>query len=148
MQVSVLLTLKRGVLFFWALWLAIVFLANLCDLLKQRGVLGQGWKFASGNYEQMRRTTERYHLPDAAVTLLFVGVLLWEALAALLMAGALLSFVGGVNDTVYAAFGVSLALWAAFMIADELCMAYETQTTHVAIFVAQMVTLLAICLLA
>jgi predicted ABC-type ATPase len=60
----------------------------------------------------------------------------------------------GVNGsgltTVYTAFGVSLALWAAFVIADEIFIAYETanlEGTHMGIFASQLITLLVLRLL-
>ena len=141
------ITLKQAMLAFWAIWLTIVCLANLCDLLKRWRVLGDHWKFASGNYDLMQKSTRVYHLPDAAVLLLFIGVVIWEALAGFLTWNALLSFNGSVSDAVYAAFGVSLALWAAFLIADEIFMAYEMETTHIAIFIAQLISLIALVLL-
>jgi len=145
-----LVTLKRGLLFFWAAWLTIVLLTNVFDLLKQSGVLGAGWRFASGNYGFMAATTAIYALPPALVTLLFIGVILWEALAAWLMWLAFLRARDGQSALlarVNTAFVVSLALWAAFMLADEILMAYDVEATHMRIFAAQLVTLLVIYLL-
>ena len=143
-------TLKRGLLFFWAAWLTIVLLTNVFDLLKQVGVLGQSWTFASGNYGFMAATTAVHALPDALVMLLFVGVVLWEALAAGLLWQAFAAFRAGRATTlarVDTAFAVSLALWAAFMLADEIFLAFDVEATHMRIFAAQIVTLLAIHLL-
>jgi len=145
-QFSVL-SLKQGALLFWTLWLALVFLANLCDFLKHLGILGEGWTFASGNFALMKKTTDVYHLPVTVVRILFVGIVLWEALATLLMAAALITFNGDLTNAVYSAFGVSLALWAAFLIADEIFIAYEMESVHLPIFIAQLITLLALYLL-
>jgi hypothetical protein len=49
--------------------------------------------------------------------------------------------------TVYAAFTASLALWGAFLLADEVFIAYAVAGTHLRLFVAQLVTLLVIELL-
>jgi hypothetical protein len=46
-----------------------------------------------------------------------------------------------------AAFVVALALWSAFAIADEVFIAYDVEATHLRLFVAQLVSLLAIYLL-
>ncbi|MEP7291567.1 MAG: hypothetical protein ABI835_07270 [Chloroflexota bacterium] len=145
-----LLTLKRGLLFFWSLWLTIVLLTNVTDLLKQAGVLGADWSLASGNYGFMQATTAIHHLPDALVLILFLGVIVWEALATLLLWRAFAAFRGaaaGGLDAVYSAFAVSLALWAALMIADEILIAYSVEGTHMSILVAQIATLLLIRLL-
>ena len=43
------MVLKRVLLFSWAVWLSVVFLSNLADALKESGLLGESWTFASGN---------------------------------------------------------------------------------------------------
>lgn len=143
-------TLKRGLLFFWAAWLTIVFLTNLFDLMKQLGILDEGWLFASGNYGFMVATTAPAGTPEAIVTLLFVGVIVWEGVAAGLFWRAFAGFRGERSQAlprINTAFAVSLALWAAFMLADELLMAYEVEAVHMRILTSQIVTLLAIHLL-
>lgn len=148
MRVS-LRTLKRGTVLFWALWLTVVTITNVFDLLKAIGVLPPEWSFASGNYGFVAETVAVNNVGGPLVTLLFIGVIIWEALAALLLWRAFLAY----NTTpaglqaVYTAFAVSLALWAAFMLADELFFAYDVEATHMRIFTAQLVTLLAIRLL-
>ena len=52
--------LKIALLAFWCVWLCVVFAGNLCDGLKELGLLGDGWKFASGNFEFLATTTARY----------------------------------------------------------------------------------------
>jgi hypothetical protein len=48
---------------------------------------------------------------------------------------------------VYLAFTASLLLWGAFMVADEVLVAYPVEGTHLRLFVAHLVTLLALHLL-
>ncbi len=146
MQISVI-TLKQGILLFWTLWFAIVVLANIGDLLKRLHVLGDGWKFASGNYALMKKTTAIYHVPDGIILLLFIAVIIWETITTVLMASAALTIASADLNGVYTAFAFSLGLWAAFMLADEFFIDYETGHTHLVIFIAQVVSLLAICLL-
>jgi hypothetical protein len=43
--------------------------------------------------------------------------------------------------------GVNLALWAAFQVMDEVLLSYPLETTHRAIFISQVATLLALGLL-
>jgi hypothetical protein len=144
------LALKHGILLFWALWLSVAWLANMCDGLKACRLLGARWKFASGNYALMVETTQKYHAPLWLIALLFLGVILWQGCSALLFWSACIGFQGvhqPGEHTLYAAFLVSLALWAAFLIADEIFLAYESEATHMRVFVAQVMSLLALALL-
>jgi hypothetical protein len=45
------------------------------------------------------------------------------------------------------AFAASLALWGAFMLMDEIFNAYQVESTHTRVFIAQLVTLLVLGLL-
>ena len=144
------LLLKQGILLFWALWLTVACLANTCDGLKACHVLGAGWKFASGNYALMVETTQKYHTPLWLNAMLFFGVILWQGCSALLFWSAFSAFQGvhqPGGHTLYQAFPVSLALWAAFIIIDELFLAYETEDTHLRVFTAQAISLLLLVLL-
>jgi hypothetical protein len=50
-------------------------------------------------------------------------------------------------DLVNIAFGLSLSLLAAFIIADELCTEYDTEHGHILFFIAQLVTVIALAVL-
>jgi hypothetical protein len=95
-------------------------------------------------------TTARYRTPAWLNGLLFAGVIAWEAAAALLFWLACWRFGArgrGSRPGLHAAFTVSLLLWGAFLVADEVCIAYAVAGTHLRLFTAQLVTLLAIELL-
>jgi len=142
--------LKRILLAFWAAWLSLVFATNLFDAVKTAGLLGESWLFASGNYHFLAETTARYGTPVWLNMLLFLGVICWEGVAALLFWLAWWTFHGrGKDNTVmlYAAFTAGLALWAAFLVADEVFVAYAVEGTHLRLFTAQLATLLAVELL-
>jgi len=67
--------------------------------------------------------------------------MLWQGLSALLFWYAFSAFHGMHFPGLRAldmAFLVSLALWAAFMIADEIFTVYEAEATHMRIFIAQL----------
>jgi hypothetical protein len=132
------------------MWLSVAFLTNASDGLRALRLLPDHWQFASGNYAFMVQMTQKYALPAWLTAMLFSAVVLWEGSAALLFWYAF----GAFHATslpgllaVYTAFLVSLALWAAFMIADEICLAYEAEATHMRIFMAQLISLLALHLL-
>lgn len=142
--------LKRSLLLFWALWLSVVFATNVFDGCKALGLLAENWSFTSGNYPFLVETTARYGTPTWLNALLFLGVIVWEGAAALLFWLAWIRFHGSrerASWSLYAAFTVSLTLWSAFAIAAEIFIAYTVEGSHLRIFTAQLVTLLAIQLL-
>ena len=141
---------KRGLLLFWAAWFTVVMATNACDALKELGLLGPRWHFASGNFGFIEETTARYYVPTWVNAILFLGVIAWEATAALLFwlaCGETRSHAANVARYLYPAFSAGLALWAAFIMADELLIAYPVEGTHLRLFTAQLVSLLAIVLL-
>jgi hypothetical protein len=139
--------LKRTLLAGWALWLTVVFATNLLDGLKALALLPGSWAFASGNYGFVAETTGRYGTPAWVNGLLFAGVIAWEGAAAVLFWAACCTFKvrGKRNPTaLYAAFTAGLSLWLAFALADEVFISYPIEGTHLRLFVAQLVTLLAV----
>jgi hypothetical protein len=141
--------LKRLLLLFWAVWFTVVFLSNLADAGKGLGLLAESWAFASGNLKFIKETTGRYGTPDWMNGVLFAGVILWEGIAAVLFWRAGWNYRSRVSggNVVYLAFSTSLLLWAAFLVADEVFIAYAVAGTHVRLFIAHLVTLLAVELL-
>jgi hypothetical protein len=140
-------TLKLGLVVFWSLWITVVFLTNLFEGLKILSVLPEDWPFASGNYKYVSEATSAYALPPWATGLLFLGVIGWEGTATVLFWRAVARYIGvgsSAIEFVNTAFSVSIGLWAAFMLADELFRAYRQQTTHVLLLIGQLVSLLAI----
>ena len=143
-------TLKLGLIFFWALWLSLVFLSNSLDGLKALGVLPQGWRFSSKNYGAVVKATSIYSAPEWLAGLLFLGVTAWEGLSGALFWRAFQSGLKSgmaARPEVSTAFAVSLGLWAAMILADEIFRTYDLARTHLLIFAAQIVSLLAIYLL-
>ena len=140
---------KRILLFLWVAWLSVVFLSNLADAAKELGWLPETWGFASGNLQFIRETTARYGTSDSVNGVLFAGVIVWEGGATLLFWWAGLTFRGGGagRKVVYRAFMASLLLWGVFLVADEVFIAYPLESTHLRLFIAQLITLLAIELL-
>ena len=144
------MTLKLGLLSFWSLWHSIVLLTNLFDGLKQLDVLPAGWTFASKNYDAIVRATQKYQPAPWIIRLLFSGVLIWQLLILVGFGWALVASIrtGRMDpDHVNIAFGLSLSLLAAFIVADELCTEYDTEHGHILFFIAQLVTVIALAAL-
>lgn len=137
--------LKRGLLAFWAIWLSVVFAANVFDALKALGMVPAGWSFASGNWGFLVQTTAIHSTPGWLNAILYFGVIVWEGIGAALFWRAFGSAARGVAvdpRAAHPAFTVSLALWAAFMVVDELFIAYVVEAAHMRIFIAQLASLL------
>lgn len=139
------MTLKRALLLFWAAYFSLTLLTNVADAAKTLGVLGPSWRFASGNYVFLVDTTARYGTSEEVNAALFAGVIVWEGLAAVLFWLASSAFPR--RRLLYAAFTVGLMLWAAFIVADEVSIAYAVEATHWRLFTALLGTLLVVELL-
>lgn len=141
--------LKRVLLAIWGLWLSVVLLSNLADAGKGLGLLPAWWVFASGNLKAIKETTAAFGISDFINSLLFAGVIVWEGIAAFLFWQATWMYRGRKSgrEALYLAFKISLGLWGAFLIADEIWLAYALEGTHLRLFIAQIVTLLSIELL-
>ena len=135
--------IRSGLLLFWAAWFTLVTLTNVLDALKALGLLPAAWTFASGNFGLMLKVTGIHGTPTTLVALLFVGVIVWEALAAVLFWRAWAS--GGA--AISTAFVVALALSAAFTLADEIFIAYALEAAHLRVLGLQLLSLLALQLL-
>ncbi len=131
--------LKRTLVGGWALWWTVVLASNLADAGKVLGRVPEGWAFASGNYGFISQTTARYEVPAWVNGVLFAGVIVWEASATVLFWLAC-----GWRRWRYPAFTAGLGLWLAFLVADEICIAYAVEATHLRLLIAQLLTLLAL----
>jgi hypothetical protein len=137
--------LKRSLVGFWAVWFSLVAATNGFDLSKTIGLLPASWPCTSGNFQLVADCTARYDVPHGLNFPLFAVILLWETSAALAFWRAWRTYrnPAGLKD-VHTAFTVSLLLWAAFMLNDELFIQYQIEGTHLRLFIAQLATLLAI----
>lgn len=139
--------LKRGILLFWALWFSVVLATNLCDALKQLGLLDATWSFASGNFSYMQAVAGRHHTPRILIIGMFAGVVAWQALVTALHWRAFARYLPGARAAIVRAFVPNAALWGAFMVADEFFIAYEPEATHIRLFMLALLSLLTIFLL-
>jgi hypothetical protein len=142
--------LKRALLALWAVWLTVVLTTNVLDGLKALGLLAASWPMASGNYAFLSATTARYNFPAWLNVALFLGAIAWEGASAALFWLAWWTLrrpADAGRGWRYAAFASGLSLWLAFAIADEVFITYEVEATHLRLFMAQLLTLLAVELL-
>lgn len=146
------LAIKQGILLLWGVWLGIVTLLNVLDALKTAGRLPEGWRFYSHNFEGIVQATRIYDTPLWICRLLYASVIVWEAVATVLLLRAGFSFSPAAANL---AFFVSLALWGAFLVVNEVFLtflaeaggAYSTAATHRSLFTSFLVSCVAVALL-
>lgn len=138
--------IKSGLLFFWAIYFFLFFLTNLMDLFASHNVLSQGWLFRSGNYALIISTIKIYEFTSTTAVFLFLCDITLQAIASILFLIASIRFCCHKKAWrwINIAFGVSMSLWALFIIMDELFIAYNYESTHINIFMLELLSLLAI----
>ncbi|HEY4259508.1 MAG TPA: hypothetical protein VGM98_05095 [Schlesneria sp.] len=136
--------IKCGLICFWAIWFTVVSASNVCDALIQLGALPATWPFASGNYAAIAKVTAKYAVPSAVLGGLFLGVILWEGIGTVLFWRAVVVARrdGNRRNALHRAFGCGLALMAAFVMTDEVCIVYDLEASHLRLFMAMLVSLL------
>jgi hypothetical protein len=119
--------LRRGLLLFWSTWFTVVFASNLTDGLKQAGLLPDGWRFASGNFALIVESVRVYALGASWAALLFAAVVLLQLAAAALFWRAFLDrrALEPESPKALQAFSLGLALFAGFLVADEVFVVYD-----------------------
>lgn len=119
--------IRAGLILFWALYFSIVWLSNTADALKALSILPATWPFTSGNYTLIVRVVAIYQSPVWLSVLFFAGVILWEGFGVILFWKAFAA-VSQQKPTqtisIHQAFGVTIGLWAAFILADEVFLTY------------------------
>lgn len=138
--------LVRLLVGFWAVWWSVAVLADIFDVLQELGLLGDGWPFASGNYEFLLVMVDGFALPSVAVAFVYSAGIAWKLGITLLCWLAFASVLQNPAKAqpVYRALLPALAFFAAFLVFTELVIAYDVAPTHVRLFVATLLSLLAI----
>jgi hypothetical protein len=139
------LTLLGGL----ALWISLVLASNIADALVTAGLVGE-WSYASGNLDAVRAVTDRHGVGDALDWLLFAGVLAFEALACGLAWRAVMSVARGVElfgPPVVHAMTAFVGLFFAFVLMDEVFIAYAFEAGHVQLIVLMLAVTLTLAAL-
>ena len=140
---------KRLIVLFWALWWLIAFLTDFFGALKETGLYAPYW-LSHTNYPALVAATAPYHPPGWLAPLLFAGIIAWSFLATVfyIIAAATPYHM---RDTwrrrVDNAFIVSLGLWLAFFIADQIVFKFALEQNHMVQGAFQLLTWLALYVL-
>lgn len=142
--------LKTGLVIFWAMWFSMATLTNFMDLLTHLSLLPEHFSFASHNENLMKGIMSLYHLPDSVVLFAFILIITYEFIITCTFWIAAVGFLKSLPSRmalVNRAFTLSIALWAAFMVGEEIFIAYAFEGVHLDLLVAQLICLMAIHLL-
>jgi hypothetical protein len=142
--------LKLGCLLYWACWFSLAFLTNVFDFIHAMTGLSSDWHFRSGNYVLLSSTLSLYHTSGLFLNFLFICNMAVQGLSAVLFFSAGMYFWRRHRYTwpcINLAFTISIALWAVFLIMEEIFIAYAFEGGHSRLFIFELVTLLSIHLL-
>lgn len=138
--------LKAGALFFWACWFTLAATTNIFDLINALWGLPTYWHFRSGNFILVASVLSLYNTPTFFYYLVFIIDILIQATCAILFAVSFLKFWRHQPawSWINYAFTLSLALWAAFIIIEELFIAYAFEATHIGLCLFELLILFAL----
>ncbi|MGB6976147.1 MAG: hypothetical protein WBE18_01625 [Gammaproteobacteria bacterium] len=141
--------IKLGCLLFWTVWFSVAFTTNFFDFLSVVGWLSKGWHFLSGNYHALVNVLHVYNTPPSLLNILFALDISTQGISAILFFTAFICFWRNVYvwQIISLAFGVSMALWAAFLVMEEVFIAYPFEATHIRLLIFEMICLLMFYLL-
>ncbi|WP_020599297.1 hypothetical protein [Spirosoma panaciterrae] len=142
--------IRAGLMLFWALYFSIVWMSNTADALKTLSILPANWPFVSGNYTLIVRVLAIYQSPAWLSGLFFAGVILWEGIGAIYFWKAFRAVTRQTltqTASIHQAFGITIGLWAAFILADEVFLAYllgGLATTHYLLLLSELASFILI----
>lgn len=139
--------IKDGIVVFWAAWISIVVITNVAAALRVAGLLPSDAALASGNYTAIVNLSDRFSMPHALDFVIFLAVVLWEAVAAALLWRAAIYSVAGSSlrtGATNTGLGILLALFASFMLADEIFHAFKIENDHRSIAAFILISLIAL----
>ncbi|WP_170763785.1 hypothetical protein [Ruegeria lacuscaerulensis] len=123
---------KQGLVIFWFLWWAFAFLTDFIGGLELLGFTSTPW-FDGNNYPFLVKTLEQFGSTTTIDVSLFVGIILWALLSALLFLFAAVTSYERKDiwiRRVDMAFIVSLGLWLAFFLSDQTVMKFDLEENH------------------
>lgn len=123
---------KQSLVVFWGLWWAIAFLTDFVGGLEMLGLTSTPW-FDGQNYPFLKQTLAPFGATAAIDIALFVGIILWALVSTLLFSFAIVTPYSRKElwlKRVDYAFVVSLGLWLAFFLADQVVMKFDLEQNH------------------
>jgi hypothetical protein len=122
---------KKLLIVFWCAWWLIALWTDVVGGIAYLNWLHADWAPAK-NYPFLVESLKMYHLPNWVPALLFLSIIGWMTIISVIFLSAVFRMFArkpyeSITDV---AFLVSMGLWLAFFIADQLIMNYELEANH------------------
>ena len=137
---------KKILIFFWFLWWLIAFLTDFTGAMYQLGWIADSW-IPHSNYPYLVKTLSIYDPPTPLPPFLFAGIICWSFLSTVFFGLAAMTSMSSRErwlSRVNQAFIVSLSLWLAFFIADQIVMQFDLEQNHMVQAGFQLLTFISI----
>ncbi len=136
-----------GLLLFWGVYFAMAGTGNVVDWLTQHGYRGRYFRSSSKNLELLERVAAKHGSGTTTIKTLFVIIASWELLAATTYLSALALYLIGDPLLVQYAFFIGMGLFAGLILGNEAFVYYDDEEEHTVMFMAQLVSYVAVVLL-
>lgn len=145
---------KLMVLLLWACWFCLAGASNLFEFMHAFKILPETWLFRADNYAALTKVVNIYSTPSSILNFLFICDFTAQFLCGILFFIAFFCFWRDCASKwffVNFAFIISIGLWSAFLVFQEIFLAFMTipgiSRTFVGLSTYEMLTLIAIHLL-
>jgi len=138
---------SAALLLFWGVYFGMAGTGNVVDWLTNHGYRGRLFRSSSKNLELMERVAKRHGSGAAAIRALFTVIMSWEILASLTYFAAFALYLAGNLSVLPYAFFVGMGLFAGLILGNEAFVYYDDEEEHVIMFLAQLVSYIAVVLL-
>ncbi len=136
-----------GLLLFWGIYFAMAGTGNVVDWFTQHGYRGRYFRSSSKNLELLERVAKKHGTGASKIRVLFIVIMSWELLAAAAYFTSLALYLGGDRALVQGAFFVGMGLFAGLILGNEAFVYYDDEEEHTVMFLAQLVSYIAVTLL-
>lgn len=138
---------SAGLLLFWGIYFALAGTGNVVDWLTQHGYRKRYFRSSSRNLELLERVAKKHGSSASSTKALFAIIMSWELLAAATYLSALAFYLVGDRILTQYAFFIGMGLFAGLIIGNEAFVYYDDEEEHAVMFLAQLVSYLAVVLL-
>jgi hypothetical protein len=138
---------SSGLLLFWGVYFGLAGTGNVVDWLTDHGYRGRLFRSSSKNLELMERVAKRHGSGKSAIGALFAVIMSWELLSSVTYLVALALYLEGNLTLLPYAFFIGMGLFAGLILGNEAFVYYDDEEEHVIMFLAQLVSYIAVVLL-
>jgi len=138
---------SAGLLLFWGIYFAMAGTGNMVDWMTNHGYRGKYFRSSSKNLELMEKVAKRHGSGASAIGALFAVIMSWELFSAAAYLGAFALYLTGNFVLLPYAFFAGMGLFAGLVLGNEAFVYYNDEEEHIVMFLAQLVSYVAVVLL-